>query len=403
MLKNKRALVFMGAGASIDFGGRSTTDLSNSIRERVLACPNLRRCGGDQAYIEIYDVLESYLNDGKNSVNFEHIYHCAHSLISFYLPDNKTVNEYRPILAPFVGNKLKWEKSTLIELVRSIANFIYAEVSESCPKKNKSLKPISDFIEKLRTKYVTRIYTTNYDDFILQVAPNLYTGFSSSVNSSPKKFDSHNFWQETNADSVFHIHGSVHLGFGHPEVNDGPFHELHWFDDRVEALTYASFIGSNISRMDGYGIIPTPIITGLDKLQQIQQRPFSYYFASLAKDSQLADVILVIGSSLGDLHINSWMSEARRRKPTIPLIYVDYWENGFIDFIDIEQFEHNLKLIRMAHVLGMYFINEKRQYNQTKGWVLSNRYKYAIWDKGFREFVQHTDQLGEITSKLQLN
>jgi hypothetical protein len=58
-------------------------------------------------------------------------------------------------------------------------------------------------------------------------------------------------------------------------------------------------------------------------------RPLSHFYAAMMNDVMRSDVIYVIGSGLGDLHLNSLIHEARSRNPSTPLVFVDYWKNGF--------------------------------------------------------------------------
>ena len=167
-------------------------------------------------------------------------------------------------------------------------------------------------------------YTTNYDDFIFQAAPDLYSGFESSAGPRcPRRFDVDGFWASEEVNSVFYLHGSVHLVF--PPLRPGDeYVELSWIDDRAEALSHRGW-PSDLPRMDGSAFIRTPIITGLEKLSRLQRVPFSYYYTAMARDVMRADVIYVIGSGLSDLHINTWLREARSRKPPTPILFIDLW------------------------------------------------------------------------------
>ena len=100
---------------------------------------------------------------------------------------------------------------------------------------------------------------------------------------------------------------------------------LHWFDDLDEALRHSAWNGSGDQRMDGNEVVPAPIITGLDKLSRLQSAPFSHYYASMARDTLAADVVYVIGSGLSDLHLNTWLCDARAKKSSPPLVFVDHW------------------------------------------------------------------------------
>ena len=82
----------------------------------------------------------------------------------------------------------------------------------------------------------------------------------------------------------------------------------------------------------------------------MQQQPFSHYYASMARDAIAADIIYVIGSGLVDLHLNTWLSDARRRNPVPPLIFVDCWRDGFLQSTSGEL---DRKTIEMFHALRL--------------------------------------------------
>lgn len=175
----------------------------------------------------------------------------VHELYAWIESGQKAVDEFRPLLIPFLRKKTKFDKLTLSVLAKEIIAAIYSAVSKSCDSSPVSLAPLAKFIRTLRSKYITRIYTTNYDDFPLQAAPDLYTGFDGTPRPGPKRFEVDAFWEKLNEDSLFHLHGSVHMGFSgfnFPKVNIG---EILWFDSRAEAFRHKSFSGSDELRMDG--------------------------------------------------------------------------------------------------------------------------------------------------------
>ena len=395
--RKKRALILTGAGASIEFGAPDTAKLSQIIKKKAFTDKSMRNCGSDYAYLEINKVLEDYLQDGASTVNFEHVYHCAHELLSTFEPTPGAVNEYRPILVPFLKRRLEVDEQALQTLVKCMDNFIIGELSVACEEPKNSLTPLTAFIAKLREKHVTRIYTTNYDDFLWQAMPDLYTGFGSAWSPEVKNFDLEKFWQATDVDSIFHLHGSVHLSFPHSQFQHADLDALHWFDCRAEALRYSSFNGSGIQRMDGGEIMRTTMISGLEKLSRLQQQPFSHYYASMARDAMMADIIYVIGSGLGDLHVNTWLGDARRMNPMPPLVFVDFLPNGFLDDT---AFESNHKTTQMFHKLRMHVGNDYNSEKYGRGWTLAGDRSCAIWDKGFLEFLKTPGELEYVLGEL---
>ena len=401
--KGSRALVVMGAGASIEFGAPSTAELTQHVHEGLVNSEAISQFGADQAYQRINDTLASYLRGGQTAVTFEHVYHCAQEILATtFEPTPGAVNEYRPILYPFVG---RWaalnEEDALRALVRYLPEIIFSKLSAASDRPKASLKPLSHFIERLRQDHVTRIYTTNYDDFVLQAAPDLYNGFDSSGGAEPQRFNGEEFWNSTGEDCVFHLHGSVHFGFPTPIERDGDLSLLCWYADRAEALRHSRYNSSEERQMDGSQFIPSALITGFDKLARMQQTPQSHYYASLARDAMKADIVYVIGFSLADLHISARLAEARRRQPPPPLLFVDHWKGTFLDDT---RWDMGRKEIEMLHQLRLLIVGDHYERNATApspGWTLAKNGSCAVWDRGFLEFLFASQNHGQVISKLR--
>jgi SIR2-like domain len=388
----KRAVVLFGAGASIDYGAPCTWGLTNTIEQQVRADAYMQHTGGDDAYLKIHAGLQSYLQN-PGTVNFEQIYHCVHELIYTFPPTAGAVDEFRPLLVPFINITLGVTQQALRALADKIVEVIYAEVSNCCEKPAVNLKPLADFIARLQRDYITRIYTTNYDDFPLQAVPNLYTGFDAAA-ASPKLFELGPFWQKEDITSLFHLHGSVHMGFLHPPAAD--IGELGWFDNRAEARLHAMFHGGDEPRMDGTRFMRTSVITGLDKLSRLQRRPLLHFYSALARDAMLCDVIYVIGSGLADLHLNNWLHEARSRRPRTPILFIDLWKGGFAAEIS----KVDAKLKALFHSLKIEINDEFPGYSPAPGWTVSNDKTAAVWDKGFQELLNTPDTLTQVLGEL---
>jgi len=399
-VRRKRALVLAGAGAALQFGAPSTTELTNAIEERVRRDAWMRHTGADRAYLEILAFLAGYLQGGVRAVIEVLEVHCAQQLLFTFKPTHGAVNEYRPILVPFIKRRFRSDEEALRALVGHMAKFIFAELSTVCENPKTSLDPLASFLALLRKDHITRIYTTNYDDFLLQAAPDLNTGFPNPPSSDPKRFDPQAFWEATDTDGVFHLHGSVHLGFPRPPPGDSDLGTLYWFDDRATALdlAHSPYGGSGEPKMDGSEVLRTAVITGLDKLSAMQQQPFSHYYASMARDAMAADIVYVIGSGLADLHLNTWLSDARRRNPVPPLIFVDYWRDGFLQ---TTAGELDRKTVEMFHALRLHVHIDAGGAPYGDGWTLDRNRTCAIWDKGFLAFLNASDELKHVLKQLE--
>jgi SIR2-like domain len=391
----KRAVVLLGSGASIDYGAPSTSRLTDIIRRQVSADAWMRRTGGDWVYSKIRDGLQGYFQH-PDTVNFEHVYHCAHELIYASPPAAGAVDEFCPLLVPFINETLGATPGALSALADKIVEIIYTEVSNCCAAPVVSLTPLADLIAMQRRNFITRIYSTNYDDFPLQAVPDLYTGFDRAA-PSPKRFELAQFWSAERTASFFQLHGSVHMGFGAPPQAD--LSELVWFDTREEARLHSKFVGGDARRMDGTGILRTSIITGLDKLSRLQQRPLSHFYSALARDAMLCDVIYMIGCGLNDLHLNNWMHEARSRRPRPPILFVDLWEDGFANVVGLVE----AKLLRIFHSLKIEINRDFPGYSPAPGWTVSHDRTAAVWDSGFQEFLDAPDALLEVLHELGIH
>lgn len=399
----KRALVIAGAGAALEFGAPSTSELTELVRERTSTDDIMRHFGCDQACEHIDEKLSDYLVGGDESVNFEHIFHCAQEILAnSFEPAIGAVNEFRPILYPFLGGRVAPdEKIGLTELVRRIPEVLFSILSEACDNPRISLNPLKDFFELLREQYNIRIYTTNYDDFILQAAPDLYHGFDPTPGAGPRSFTPEDFWASVDQDSVCHLHGSVHFGFPPPADAREDLNALRWFHDLAEARRYSSYSGGPKCKMDGSLYLPSALITGFDKLSRMQQTPQAHYYAGLAHDAMTADVIFVIGSGLTDLHINARIAEARRRRPCPPVVFVDRWKGSFLCET---RWDVGPKEIEMIHALRMLIVGDSYRDNAKRiepGWTIAKDGSCAVWDRGFLEFLDSLDGLPGILNQLK--
>ena len=398
----KRALVIAGAGAALEFGAPSTSDLTELVREKINTDDLMRRFGCDQACRRIDETLSDYLVGGSEAVNFEHIFHCAQEILAdTFRPTAGAYNEFRPILYPFLRRRVALNDETALrELVRRIPELLFSELSAASDSPTIPLTPLEDFLQFFRKTHVTRIYTTNYDDFFLQAAPDLYHGFDSAPGEGPRSFEPETFWASVDEDSVFHLHGSVHFGFPpHADPSDD-LNALRWFHNRPEARLHSSYSGGPERRMDGSQYLPSALITGFDKLSRMQQTPQAHYYASLARDAMTADVIFLIGFGLVDLHINARIAEARRRRPCPPLIFVDWWDESFL--YDT-RWDIGRKEIEMLHemrmlIMGSYYSDNVMPIKP--GWTIAKDGSCAVWDKGFLEFLNSLSELPDVLSRL---
>ena len=399
----KRALVIAGAGAALDFGAPSTQELTEILLQKINSDKTMQHFGSDIACKLIHDTLSAYFDCDSQYITFEHIFHCAQQILAITSePTTGTANEFKPILYPFLRQKEEFMSADALSvLVKRLPDLLFSELSKASDNPTISLTQLASFLELLQTRYITRIYTTNYDDFILQAAPNLYHGFSGSPLDVPLYFDTEDFWASIGKSSLFHLHGSVHFGFRTPANPRDDLNQLYWFKRRSEARLHSSYSGSSRRKMDGGSYYPSALITGFDKLTRIEQKPYAHYYASLAYDAMAADVIFVIGYGLLDIHINERIAEARRRSPCPPIVFIDLWKESFLEETLCRK---SLKTIEMFHAFRILIVGDSPYDDAiplSSGWTIAKSKSCAVWDKGFQAFLGALNELPNILQQLK--
>jgi len=397
-LKKKRALIIVGAGASVDYGIPVTAKFGSLIEADLQANKYCVQTGGWDAYLQIKDQLEAYYSPDTSEAHFERIYHVLHELGAMRLSKG-AVPKYKPVLHPFLKKTVDLHPNALRAASQAMLAAIYKTASTRSSSPQCSIELLSRFLRSLDNCFISRIYSTNYDDFFSQAAPELFTGFTRKKENF-YLFSPRDFWAGWEKPGLFHIHGSIHMGFPHNGGEEVDIGDLAWFDARDEALKYANFSGSGITRMDGTSIDRSAILTGLDKLGRIQQSPYSFYYAGLSRDVVEADLIFVLGSGLNDLHLNAWIKAVRREQTQVPLIYVSYWPNDE-DFYSDVNFELKDREISIVHDLRMKLQNlSSAEYCCLEGWTIDRQTNAAVWSRGFKSFLDSPDTLAYILSEI---
>ena len=164
------------------------------------------------------------------------------------------------------------------------------------------------------------VYTLNYDPLLYEAVRDtgiMTTGFE----NSPRVFRKVSFWSSQR--KLAFLHG--HVGF---VLHDG--REMRLVDDYR-----AAFADRMNSMKRGHGILAVPdgyritfntfMITGHDKWLGLDNEPFVSYYQSLAIDIPKVDLVVIIGYSLRDQHINLLWRHLTRMNSKLKLLFVDKW------------------------------------------------------------------------------
>ena len=378
----RRVTLILGAGASVEYGAPSTSELTDKVEQKLKHDDWIKHNNAFVTYLFIKEKLRDFLVESE-AVHFERIYHCIHELIKFSRRvEEGFVDEYRYLLQPFLSldkaNGLLEEKK-LRCLEQKYIQFIYEIVSSSCEKPKCKVQPLQEFINTLKATSTLRVYSLNYDDFCFQADPSLYTGFE---DKSEGVFLKRTFWNMEDRHSLFQLHGSVRMGSPSPNKHFD-FHDLAWFHDRKEAKKHAMRSASGSREMDGGSSQLHPIITGLSKLSRIQNIPFNYYYAMLPKDLFASETIILAGYGMNDLHINSWLKQSRVANPKQKIIIVDYLSEKELFFSEGRkaiEWIHSLR-VKASEQFKWKVVPEK------KGWYFDPESNASVWINGFQSFL----------------
>lgn len=394
-----RAVVIVGAGASVEYGIPITAKFGPLINQAIQANPYCVHVGGAAAYLDVKQKLTAYYNSADEA-HFERIYHVMHELSVLHTTPG-AVPKFLPVMYPFLGRSVPYQTDALNAACQTMLGFIYQHVSAICDRPACSVAPLRTFFERMSQQYVSRVYTTNYDDFVGQATGDaFFTGFTKRHNDH-LDFDPTSYWSNWDRPGLFHVHGSIHMGF--PRDTPHEIGDIAWYPSKVEAAKYATFNGSGVRRMDGTTLARSAIITGLDKLGRLQQSPYAPYYAGLSRDALEADVIVVLGSGLADLHLNTYLKEARRARPDLPILFVGYWGSEPEAFYGATHFEYDDREISLFHDLRIDLFHVREgQFRAVDGWTVDAHGKAAVWADGFQNFLNKPAALQEVMQVLGL-
>jgi len=364
----KRILFLYGAGATVDWDGPKTTQMTECIIKDDRFITNNNKTWGSF----IYDLLLEYYEE-KEKINFETIIDFVETLLMYYDlktrtgAENLTTKSYLPALFK-ENNEIKklfsikaintlhsYEEDIVVNDVNKKAllyhvyhNFLiiikgqifYDKIDSFKDKKFSKLnESYINFINYICEKYIKRAYTLNYDNLfpcICKGLTNFFNGFSSKLYkniycenySNTYDYDLEGIlYSKKNENTFFNLHGCIYWRKNH--YGNG---FLSYDNNNAENSYFAGSItsGANVlegERNSGEYIIDSPIITGFKKIQKLITEPFNSFQTSFKLDCMESDMIFAIGYSFSDQYINSLLKTSLQYKSKI-IISVNYIENA---------------------------------------------------------------------------
>lgn len=311
----KRILILTGAGAAYPWFRDGIDASTKTITAEILKDPFCKI---------IYDELQSqFAPNFKDSINFETIINAIERVFQYYRGKQPPVNSDFPILfnpSDLITNHFEGKDPneipviiynvfrTSIEKISRLVEFYDALIKQSQNSVNVLLK---DFLCDMKVKEnLLRSYTTNYDQMFIDVTQKsilkLFDGFNYPTKDGSKEYILSEIDNSEMHDCFFNLHGCIYWhwkyifpwdkGITQFELQQIPFNYSFSNDLRKDPL-----IETNPNEIH----ISSPIITGFNKLQRINQEPFNAFANAFYRDCHKADIFIFIGFSFNDSHINN--------------------------------------------------------------------------------------------------
>jgi len=298
-MEYKKITILLGAGFAQYCNGLSTKDIndvfSNYSRWNI----------GD---ISLYDYMLKELANDYYDFNFEtflaileHI--CSYRLSQFR--EGKTSTSWKGLSSTIFYLKDKFELCPYLtdqvssyEVLRSYINLVIDNVAnyDDCTKCKIEIDKFKKYIHYLKDqKYDVKIYSTNYDHIVPKALGICGIGLGVSNVTMKQEF-------------TYDIDGFRHLPLTYFSLHGSSY---------IYQEAYGHFYLSNIAQIMPFyaqsnrGGNPntetffTPIISGYSKLEHINGRPFNFGLQSFANDCYDSDMIITMGYSFSDRHLNS--------------------------------------------------------------------------------------------------
>lgn len=283
-----KIVIILGAGASWGIAP-STADLTKRLREmQIPLSDNVNSPDYNQEPQPLFETLDP---SGKK-------------LFEELLAEALTRGETFP-----VSRDNRWI-TAFAQGAQAMALEVTKKMQEYAKRPCGSAAPSVTLLNLLGT-YATTVASLNWDDLPLHSNVMWYDGYEHTKEES--RFDPEFLWNfNRHKHRLLWLHGSIH--YNRPAVEElrkNPVDFAYrWFLDAESALHgWSQGLETDPS---GHLIPQFPIVTGSYKPAQMFSRPFFDHWSALYKDLLKTEVLMVVGYSGQDPHLNSLMAEAIR-------------------------------------------------------------------------------------------
>jgi hypothetical protein len=251
-------------------------------------------------------------------------------------------------------------------------------------KYKEASKNFCDFtLELLHKKYAVKFYTLNYDNLIPQILTSTIQKYKLDEGLDNSFHIERHFNYNLNTFctarlSHFNLHGSIFLKKVFNSIT---------IRNEIVYSTFPSYldVGSPLDGGNpGQPLLFLPIIAGYNKTQRIFSSPFNFGFNAFVNDCSDCNILLTIGYSFSDPHINSILASFIDWKNT-QFVHVTKYGGNFSDSREYIQLDHDVTQI---------CINK-----QGDTWDHDMNNHKHIYKQGFEEFLKDKSKWEYTTNK----
>lgn len=337
-----KIVILSGAGFPMMWDAPSSNDIKQMMCEIVKEQKNLSK--------------SISLDLTKKDVSFEMSLAAMESLLHFEM---KSGNRYLDLFQK--SRKKDYDVTTIWLLyekcINGIIDKVYQYEMEALGYSNIKSKLFIDFYSYL-SKCCSKInyYTLNYDEIVPQiVCPNLDRSII------------YDFKKHLSSTKTFsNIHGSIYLK-----------RELMGYHYGVKHLDIPCYLDSALLSNGGnpnQQLIFSPIITGNNKTQRILDEYFSHNIITFGADLSRCDLLLIVGYSFSDSHINMLIKQYVIKR-NVKIVVIDI-KNPYY-------FSDKPNIIDTMIMPQIKYIPD----NKENDWFYLNNKSLSVYKKGFESFL----------------
>lgn len=418
-----RTTFLIGAGIPLDLTLSHKLILPSTASITAEVCKPYRNYTNEDLPIQIvqdiYDKLMTEyppkenpfsFEDPKPNVHFEHLFHVLEMLDSYYrVWRGHCKNEsIYPVFAPFVKPGIDFDGDLLHSVLDDFVLRIMDIIAQYDGIYNIKLQEhdwYRNFFMWFREN--SDYFTLNYDTTIEQTIGEYEDGYEADgIQDKFLRFNPHKLLDNPNGlSTINHLHGCINYYFSsYKEINQDVytfrFHDLYKYPDYHTVRKLMIGRGqSSPSNQSGETYKAAPIITGLRKLDKLNNTPFDFYHANLVNCLVHNHKLVIGGYGFGDSYCNQLIERmAYMHGNRTRIVLIDKWNIPFGDRCHGGYWLNNgagTFLCKIARCGAFDWIIEELYHNEDKssGALYSNNHHLMVLPNGFKDATEQAEMI----------